>query len=291
MRRDKTVFNQKTEGGFTLIEIAIVVVIIGLLLGGILKGQEMIRNARAHNVANQGNAIKASILGFQDRFRALPGDYNRASDNMTGLDNLEECVATATDLQPLLGVGNGDGNSRIGGEPDEAEDTQTGCQRIHELAFAWRHLSAAGFLSGNFDGDSAGLDEPNFGCRGTTCLTNAFNGGLILSYSYGQFSQPKTDEGETETPTTEKAITDGKSTQLNTGRFIPVEIIAELDRKVDDGDPSKGSFRIADFFVTGEGTPESGGACTGDNVPGIAVDHDHYNIISQNTDCGGVYLF
>ena len=58
------------QKGFTLVEIAIVLVIIGLLLGGILKGQELISNARVRNVADQVNAVKAAYFAFQDRYRA-----------------------------------------------------------------------------------------------------------------------------------------------------------------------------------------------------------------------------
>ncbi|MDP3686236.1 MAG: prepilin-type N-terminal cleavage/methylation domain-containing protein, partial [Sulfurimicrobium sp.] len=56
------------QQGFTLIEIAIVLVIIGLLLGGVLKGQELINNARVRNIINQQDGIKAAYFGFQDRY-------------------------------------------------------------------------------------------------------------------------------------------------------------------------------------------------------------------------------
>src|SRR5512132_1845412 len=68
--------------GFTLIEIAIVLVIIGLLVGGVLKGQELITGARVRNLISQQDGIKAAFFGFQDRFRALPGDYAAADTNI-----------------------------------------------------------------------------------------------------------------------------------------------------------------------------------------------------------------
>ncbi|OAM51737.1 prepilin-type N-terminal cleavage/methylation domain-containing protein [Methylovorus sp. MM2] len=64
----------KKQSGFTLIELAIVLVIIGLLLGGVLKGQELINNARVKNMASDFRNIQTYIYGYQDRFRALPGD-------------------------------------------------------------------------------------------------------------------------------------------------------------------------------------------------------------------------
>src|SRR5450759_3795987 len=62
------------QTGFTLIEIAIVLVIIGLLLGGILKGQEMITQAKIKNIVNDFNGITAAMNSYQDRYRAMPGD-------------------------------------------------------------------------------------------------------------------------------------------------------------------------------------------------------------------------
>ena len=66
--------------------IAIVLVIIGLLLGGVLKGQELITGARVRNLISQQDGIKAAFFGFQDRYRALPGDYAAASTNIAGVN-------------------------------------------------------------------------------------------------------------------------------------------------------------------------------------------------------------
>ena len=68
----------RKQQGFTLVEIAIVLVIIGLLLGGILRGQELIQGARVRNIIDQQNGIKAAFFGFQDRYRGIPGDLTVA---------------------------------------------------------------------------------------------------------------------------------------------------------------------------------------------------------------------
>src|SRR5882724_8938540 len=84
-RKRSYTMNRNKNQGFTLIEIAIVLVIIGLLLGGVLKGQELITSARVRNLISQQDGVKAAFFGFQDRFRALPGDYAQATVNIVGV--------------------------------------------------------------------------------------------------------------------------------------------------------------------------------------------------------------
>ena len=64
--------------GVTLVEIAIVLVVIGLLLGGILKGQELINNARVRAVTDKQAGLKVAWYAFLDRYRGMPGDLHNA---------------------------------------------------------------------------------------------------------------------------------------------------------------------------------------------------------------------
>jgi prepilin-type N-terminal cleavage/methylation domain-containing protein len=70
---------RSNQAGFTLIEIAIVLVIIGLLIGGVLKGQELIINARIKSLANDMRSVQAMFFAYQDRYRALPGDDSQTA--------------------------------------------------------------------------------------------------------------------------------------------------------------------------------------------------------------------
>src|SRR5258707_5247089 len=79
--RDKM---KRQQSGFTLVEIAIVLVIIGLLLGGILKGQELINSAKVKNLANDFRVIPTYIYAYQDKFKALPGDDPSADTHLPG---------------------------------------------------------------------------------------------------------------------------------------------------------------------------------------------------------------
>lgn len=144
--------NRRHQSGFTLIEIAIVLVIIGLLLGGILKGQELITSARVRNMADQGNGVQAAYYGFVDRFRNLPGDWP---------------FVQAQQAIPSLvaGPANGNGDGRIDGTA------------WVEPSLVWEHLQRAGFIGGFYqaDGQAPDLD--------TDAPRNAFNGHIMLSHS------------------------------------------------------------------------------------------------------------
>ena len=75
------------QRGFTLAETAIVLVIIGLLVGSILKAQEMIVQARIKNVIADFAGVSAAYYGYQDRYRAVPGDDAGARSGLVGLDH------------------------------------------------------------------------------------------------------------------------------------------------------------------------------------------------------------
>ena len=114
---------RRTERGFTLVEIAIVLVIIGLLLGGILKGQEMITQAKIKNVVADFSGISAAYYGYQDRYRAIPGDDSGATARWAGASQ-------------------GDGNGVVGG-------TYNSSTANAESLLWWDHLRRAGFVSGS----------------------------------------------------------------------------------------------------------------------------------------------
>ena len=86
----------KKQSGFTLVEIAIVLVIIGLLLGGILKGQELITSARVRNLADQNSGIQAAYYGFIDRYRQIPGDMPTATAQAAIGNVVTAATATAS---------------------------------------------------------------------------------------------------------------------------------------------------------------------------------------------------
>ena len=99
---------RRDEQGFTLVELAVVMIIIGLLIGGILKGQELITNARVTSSASQLEAMGAAFNGFRDQYNAMPGDMNNAT--AAGGGRLANCGGAAA----IVSCANGDGNGVIG---------------------------------------------------------------------------------------------------------------------------------------------------------------------------------
>jgi len=137
------------QKGFTLVEIAIVLVIIVLLLGGILKGQEMITQAKIKNVIADFSGISAAYHGYQDRYRTIPGDDLGAGTRWTG--------ATS-----------GNGNGVVAGAYNSNTVTD-------ESRLWWDHLRRSGFVAGN------GTQQPFNAVAGQIGVqTGDFAGGTAL---------------------------------------------------------------------------------------------------------------
>ena len=112
-----------TQKGFTLIEIAIVLVIIGLLLGGVMKGQELITQSKIRSIEKEFDGVTAAVLNYRDRYKALPGDDSQTEARWVN-----------------SAKGNGDG--KIDDDFNSTEDTK-------ESRLLWQHLRAAGLVTGH----------------------------------------------------------------------------------------------------------------------------------------------
>ncbi len=125
---------KRNQSGFTLIEIAIVLVIIGLLLGGVLKGQELINSAKVKNLATDFRNIPVFIYGYQDKFKSLPGDDANVDAHLGGQCATTSCkAATPASTQ---------GNGIIGGNWNSTTVTD-------ESYLFWLHVRLAGLTSGS----------------------------------------------------------------------------------------------------------------------------------------------
>lgn len=154
------------QTGFTLVEIAIVLVIISLLLGGILKGQELINSTKVKSMVNDFRSTATAYYGYQDRFRAIAGDDANVANHVTG--------GTPATTPVLADVGNG----RINGWWIPATVASD------ESSLFWQHVRLAGLLTGTTT-VAAGYEPVNaaggqVGITGTnpdsTAVNNTFSG-------------------------------------------------------------------------------------------------------------------
>ena len=155
---------QARNSGFTLIEIAIVLVIIGLILGGVLKGQEMITNAKIKRVVNDFDGVAAAVFSYQDRYAALPGDDNRANARWTA-----------------SGATNGTGNGVMAGAWNSTNNA-------NETRLFWQHLRNSGLVPGetsgvgsfaqpfNAFGGIIGVEDTNYGITGLVICMGGIDG-------------------------------------------------------------------------------------------------------------------
>lgn len=146
----------RRQQGFTLVEIAVVLVVVGLLLGGVLKGRELITTARIHSLAQQQRQLASAYRAFVDRYGAVPGDM--ASD--TARRALGEPIETG-----------GDADGRL----------QAPSDGWGELNAVWEHLSKAGFIEGRFEGREGGPP----GADGRVSPRNAFDAPVVLAHHEG----------------------------------------------------------------------------------------------------------
>ena len=262
----------RKQSGFTLVEIAIVLVIIGLLLGGILKGQQLINSARVRNMADQNSGVQAAYYGFIDRYRQVPGDMPAAT----------ACTSITVNVDPNCG-----GAPTIGGNQNGRIDQWT------EAGAIWAHLSAAGFLNGSFSGSTANAAAYEIGVPQGVVPGNAFQQPIFLGYSNDY----------------ENGVAAGTVRLLFTfGAGSSASLLRELDVKLDDGQPGTGVVRATlSAAVAGEavlgGIDFAAGGTAGSEIilwnagfgpvciNGAGAANSTWNVDSDNVRCNAAFIY
>lgn len=221
---------------FSLVELSIVLVILGLLTGGILAGQSLIRAAELRSVASDYQRYSAAVNTFRDKYMALPGDMRNATDfwgiaaGTTGRD--ATCYSVVSTDKATC---NGNGNGRL-----FIDDNVTDSSRP-EWFRAWQHLANAGLVEGSYTG-TAELPSPGalpgknipagrIGNTGFTLMSydaTATNTGWWAGrYDGFAFGIPNTSGGIREA----------------SGLVLKPEEAWGIDTKLDDGKPAYGLVR------------------------------------------------
>lgn len=184
--------------GFTLVELSIVLVIIGLLIGGVIKGKSMIDNAKQKRVKGDVDGIVAATYNYQDKYGFLPGD------DPTNISNAPLSVSGCRG-------GNGDGLINTAAE----------------YTCAWRAIIAAGFVSG----DKTKTTEAQVAKRSPYGGRYLFRSGNNINGS-------------------------GNSGNYIYVENVPLDVIADIDRKYDDGVYNTGELTSRNNY-TGTSTTAS----------------------------------
>ena len=195
------------QSGFTLVEIAIVLVIIGLLLGGVLKGQELINSAKVKNFANDFRNIPLFIYGYQDKFKSIPGDDSAVATTHLGaaVGGVNVVVATT----PAGTVGNG----VLNGAWNSTTPTD-------ESILFWQHVRLAGLAPGPTTAPADAAAVPAFVPHNAD--------GAIVGITSGA-----------NTP-----ITGLTGSYIVCSQNILGKFAKQLDLTMDDGNPNTGSMRV-----------------------------------------------
>jgi prepilin-type N-terminal cleavage/methylation domain-containing protein len=210
--------NNIASGGFTLVELAIVLMIIGLIIGGILRGQELLNNARVTADIRQAQSYEAAVTSFQDMYGALPGDITNPSARLPNCNSL-----------PCSSAGNGDGILDL-------VCTIIDCQinpsfpGLEGRTF-WVHLVAAHLITGinpNSTNTNVawGVDYP----------AAPTGGGFVVT----QFSVPAAPPYASYNGIS-LVLKNDLSSGMDTPALTPHEA-SQIDIKMDDGDPYSGQI-------------------------------------------------
>lgn len=231
--------------GFTLIELSIVLVIIGLLVGGVLVGRDLIKAAEIRATISQIQKYTAAVNTFRLKYGFLPGDIPYSQATAFGLFSFTGVNAGTT--------GMGDGNGQIDGSISSC----TG-----EMLAFWRHLSEANLVDGAFGVNGNSAIDPTTGGTAAAVTLNTMTQSLpVAKLGYGATFLPAwtilQGLGNKNAFVIMQWTQVGVAACLNTPIAIPPIIVSQIDSKIDDGLPVSGSVQAQN---AGPPTPTAG-AC------------------------------
>ncbi len=218
--------------GFSLVELSIVLVILGLLTGGILSGQSLIRAAELRSVSTDIQRLQTTLYTFRDKYMALPGDM-RTAGKFWGYANTAgaggTCAAPATNTGTGTQTCDGNGDGQIG--------TNAAAAIVYESFRAWQHLANAGLVEGNYTGVAGGGGISDAIPGENVPRMKPSNTGVALRYVAAQSGAGSWFNGPYG-----NIFTIGRTNagDAPSGAFVRAEEAWNIDTKVDDGRPAYG---------------------------------------------------
>lgn len=224
--------NSTLQRGFTLIEMSIVLVVIGLIVGGILTGRDLIKAAETRATITQVEKYNTAVNTFRGKFNALPGDMNAAAAHQFGFAARGQYA------------GEGDGNGVLEGVWSNIADADWGSvEGDGETGLFWVDLSAAGLIDGGFTTASA-TNAPTIS---GTALNNYFPqakvgfGNYVYVWSGGAQGQGLgASSGNGINYFGLSALTSLSAGYVTSNPGLSVAQAYAIDRKLDDGLPQSG---------------------------------------------------
>lgn len=262
MRRGGCVYMRYQRRGFTLVEMAIVITIIGLVLGGILLGRQLIANSELQEIISNVDRFKKAAKMFHEKYRYLPGDLPTAQ-TFWGTDS--PCPGGAGSYDKLrVETCNGDGNGQIGGVSEGQFPSPTIVGALYyEVLRSWQHLSNAGFIEGSYSGIAYGVGSRYYPGINVPAAKGKPHNGYIMFFASSidsAFQAPDGTVYDEAFPGVYNHVIEfgkGYSIVYNRGFEEPALTAADaktIDDKIDDGMPATGNVRsfTRDSTVSGE---------------------------------------
>ena len=224
--------NNKKTFGFTLVEMSIVLVVIGLLTGGIMAGKSLIRTAEIKSVTNDVGKYQDAVRIFSDKYASLPGDMPDAI-SVWGFVH-----ATPATCETTVGTG----TATCNGNGDGAILHGAGGTFYSETFRAWQQLANAGLIEGSYTGVT-GSGGVVHGVPGTNIPAGKINGSGAAFYDHG--GDPYSDVNWLSAYYQTMMIYGSKSTTgLPAGVIFKPSEMVSIDSKMDDGKPYTGRLMV-----------------------------------------------